>query len=140
MTRRPGNSTFGRATAPPELTEHLKAQPIRPGEGAIGRAAADGAPVQVTDLLRESGPAAFALWEGTWTRGLSLADRRTACCDEKHILGGLVVVRREAGNFSKEIVSLVEAFATQSALAVRNAKLFEEQRRASATCASLMSS
>jgi signal transduction histidine kinase len=44
-------------------------------------------------------------------------------------LGGLVVARREAGEFSQEIVSLIEAFATQSALAVRNAKLFEEQRQ-----------
>jgi signal transduction histidine kinase len=48
---------------------------------------------------------------------------------EDRILGGLVVLRRELGNFSKDTVELVETFAAQSALAVRNATLFEEQRR-----------
>ena len=48
---------------------------------------------------------------------------------EQTILGGLIVFRREPGHFSDETVHLVEAFAIQSALAVRNAKLFEAQRR-----------
>ncbi len=115
--------------SPPALTDLLKAQPIRLGEGALGRAAADGAPVQVADLLDESGPAAFALWEGIGRMGYR-ALLAAPLLDEKQILGGLVVVRREAGNFSKEVVGLVEAFATQSALAVRNAKAFEELRAA----------
>ena len=41
-------------------------------------------------------------------------------------MGGLVVWRPEAGHFSKEIVSLLEAFATQSVLAIQNARLFRE--------------
>ena len=49
--------------------------------------------------------------------------------DDERILGGLVVARHEGGDFPKETVGLIEAFATQSALAVRNAKLFEEQQR-----------
>jgi signal transduction histidine kinase len=39
------------------------------------------------------------------------------------------VLRRETGNFSTDTVELIEAFAAQSALAVRNARLFDEQRR-----------
>src|SRR6266446_2793282 len=41
----------------------------------------------------------------------------------------LSIVVGRAGEFSQEVVGLIEAFATQSALAVRNAKLFEEQRQ-----------
>ncbi|HEX5319836.1 MAG TPA: ATP-binding protein [Stellaceae bacterium] len=48
---------------------------------------------------------------------------------EGRIIGGLVVLRRETGEFTQEIVTLIEAFAAQSALAVRNAKLFDEQRQ-----------
>ena len=39
------------------------------------------------------------------------------------------MLRRETGEFTQEIVTLIEAFAAQSALAVRNAKLFDEQRQ-----------
>ena len=41
-------------------------------------------------------------------------------------MGGLVVWRNEAGRFPKEVLSLLETFATQSALALQNARLFSE--------------
>ncbi len=110
------------------LTAQLKARPIRRAEGAIGAAAAAGAPVQVPDLATETGALVPEL-----TSGLASLGYRSLLAapllHEQDILGGLIVLRREAGSFSKETVSLVEAFATQSALAVRNAKLFEDQRR-----------
>jgi len=42
------------------------------------------------------------------------------------ILGGLVVWRRESGRFSADVVSVLQTFATQSALAIQNARLFRE--------------
>src|SRR5262249_34384118 len=45
---------------------------------------------------------------------------------EERIMGGLVVWRGEAGRFSKEIISLLETLATQSVLAIQNARLFRE--------------
>jgi signal transduction histidine kinase len=45
---------------------------------------------------------------------------------EKRIIGGLVVRRREPGEFSAELVDLLETFAAQSALAIENARLFRE--------------
>jgi signal transduction histidine kinase len=45
---------------------------------------------------------------------------------EQQILGGLTVWRREAGNFATEVVNLLQTFATQSALAIQNARLFRE--------------
>src|SRR5882757_659116 len=111
-----------------ELTELLKGDPIRLGEGAISTAAVIGSPAQLRDLLSNRELAVPTLWDA-----LARLGYRTLIVapllHEERILGGLVVARREAGEFSQEIVSLIEAFATQSALAVRNAKLFEEQRQ-----------
>jgi len=114
--------------AEPELTEELRAAPIRHGEGAISAAAITGSPAQVRDLLTERQVTLPKFVEALARRGYrSLI--AAPLLHEEDVLGGLVIARREAGEFSKQVVSLIEAFATQSALAVRNAKLFDEQRR-----------
>jgi signal transduction histidine kinase/HAMP domain-containing protein len=114
--------------AEPELTEELRAAPIRHGEGAISAAAITGSPAQVRDLLTERQITLPKFVEALARRGYrSLI--AAPLLHEEDVLGGLVIARREAGEFSKQVVSLIEAFATQSALAVRNAKLFDEQRR-----------
>ena len=41
-------------------------------------------------------------------------------------MGALTVWRTEAGSFSPEVVNLLQTFATQSALAIQNARLFRE--------------
>ena len=111
-----------------ELTEHLMAEPIRLGKGAISTAPVIGSPAQVRDLFSEGELAVPTLWDALARLGYR-AVIAAPLLHEDRILGGLVVARREAGDFSKEVVGLIEAFATQSALAVRNAKLFEEQRQ-----------
>ena len=45
---------------------------------------------------------------------------------ENRILGALVVRRRMTGEFSEQITDLLETFASQSALAIHNARLFQE--------------
>ena len=40
------------------------------------------------------------------------------------MIGSLVVLRTTAGSFEHEVVSLLQTFATQSALAIQNARLF----------------
>ena len=47
---------------------------------------------------------------------------------EERILGALTVWRKEAGSFSAEVVNLLQTFATQSVLAIQNARLFHEER------------
>ncbi|HXC89325.1 MAG TPA: ATP-binding protein [Stellaceae bacterium] len=113
--------------ADPALAERLKTQPIRYGEGAVGRAAISTTPMQIPDL-REPGvsvPQLAAELVSLGYRSLLAAP----LLHEQTILGGLIVVRRQPGSFSDETVRLVEAFAIQSAHAVRNAKLFEQQLR-----------
>ena len=41
-------------------------------------------------------------------------------------MGGLVVWRREAGSFTQDVVNLLQTFATQSVLAIENARLFRQ--------------
>jgi signal transduction histidine kinase/HAMP domain-containing protein len=114
--------------AEPALTEQLRAAPIRFGEGAMSAAAVAGSPAQIPDLRGERKLALPKLSDALARLGYrSLI--AAPLLHEQDILGGLVVARHEAGEFSKEVVSLIEAFATQSALAVRNAKLFDKQRR-----------
>src|SRR5205814_1710654 len=43
-----------------------------------------------------------------------------------HLLGGLVVNRKSPGEFSPQVIELLQTFATQSALAIQNARLFRE--------------
>jgi signal transduction histidine kinase len=108
-----------------ELVEAVRAAPIRLGEGAVGRAAATRAPVQIFDLLDER--------EYGLTRLQPILARlgyrsllAVPLLREERIIGGLVVWRRESGKFSTEIVTLLQTFATQSVLAIQNARLFRE--------------
>jgi len=45
---------------------------------------------------------------------------------EDRLVGGLVVTRRTPGEFTTDVVELLKTFATQSALAIQNARLFRE--------------
>src|SRR5262249_50781327 len=45
---------------------------------------------------------------------------------EEQIMGSLAVLRRQSGNFQPEVVNLLQTFATQSVLAIQNARLFRE--------------
>jgi len=108
-----------------EVLEVVRAAPIRLGEGAVGRAAATRAPVQVLDILDER--------EYGLTRLQSLLARlgyrsllAVPLLREERIVGGLVVLRREPAAFPAEVVNLLQTFATQSVLAIENARLFRE--------------
>ncbi len=48
---------------------------------------------------------------------------------EERLLGGLVILRRALGAFSPEVVATLQTFATQSVLAIHNARLFHEAQR-----------
>jgi len=103
----------------------LRAEPIRFGEGAVGRAGAIREPVQVADIADERqfvAPQirAFLVREGLRSL-LAIPLVR-----EQRVLGGLVILRRELGAFSPETVATLQTFAAQSVLAIQNARLFRE--------------
>jgi two-component system, NtrC family, sensor kinase len=115
----------------PRATEHLEADivetmlatPVRKGEGATGRLADTQEPIQVPDIL--SAPAESRV-RGALVRAGYRALLAVPLVREGHVIGGLTVMRKATGTFGPEITELLRTFATQSALAIQNARLFLE--------------
>jgi two-component system, NtrC family, sensor kinase len=108
-----------------EFVEALRASPIRLGGGPLGKAASSRAPVEVTNILDER--------EYTAVRFRPLLGRlgyrsllAVPLLREQKIMGGLTIFRRMTGSFPPEVVNLLQTFATQSVLAIQNARLFRE--------------
>jgi signal transduction histidine kinase len=108
-----------------EAVEALRAARIRAGEGATGQAAINRAPVQIPDTFDQQ--------ERSTSRLRPLLNRlgyrsllTVPILREQQIMGGLTVWRRKVGEFEPEVVHLLQTFATQSALAIQNARLFRE--------------
>jgi GAF domain-containing protein len=107
-----------------ELITALRANPPRLGDGVVGRAAASREPVQVPNILEERAyaPRMREMLERFGFRA-SLA---VPLLREDRIVGGLVVRRKAIGEFRPEVIELLKTFATQSVLAIQNARLFRE--------------
>jgi signal transduction histidine kinase len=108
-----------------ELVEAIRAAPLRVGEGYTGQAALTRAPVQVSDLRSEQEVRLM------WIRPISdrLGYRSLLTVPillEDRLMGALTVWRKRAGTFTPELINLLQTFATQSALAIQNARLFRE--------------
>jgi GAF domain-containing protein len=108
-----------------ELGEVIRAAPIRLGEGVAGAAAARRAPIQVPDVLAERAYDVARVRAVFERRGYR-AVLGVPLLSERRIIGVLVVWRREPGIFAGDIVNLLQTFATQSVLAIRNAQLYRE--------------
>jgi GAF domain-containing protein/HAMP domain-containing protein len=104
-----------------ELIEALRQSHIRVGEGAVGEAARTRAAFQIADLEREPHYALRFLIEAGYRALLAVP-----LLSEDRVIGGLVVRRKAAGMFPKPIVDLLQTFATQSVIAIQNARLFRE--------------
>src|SRR5262245_14982531 len=107
------------------LVEHLRNHPTRLGYGTVGRAGARGTPVQVEDISSTEQPGE------TETRSVlrQLGYRSLLALPllrDKQIVGGLSVYRKQPGSFSVESISFLQSLATQSVLAIQNARLFRE--------------
>jgi signal transduction histidine kinase/CheY-like chemotaxis protein/HPt (histidine-containing phosphotransfer) domain-containing protein len=107
----------------PEHLETLRASPIRLGEGAVGRAGVIREPVEVTNI---EDPLVAPQVRGLLAREGMGSLVAVPLVREDRLLGGLVVVRRERGAFSPEVVSTLQTFAAQSVLAIQNARLFRD--------------
>jgi GAF domain-containing protein len=97
---------------------------LRLGEGAVGVAGQTREPVEIPDIAIEGA------YDSRLREALLRAGTRALLAvpllREERILGGLVVSRRTPGEFAPEVVSVLKTFATQSALAIQNARLFRE--------------
>jgi GAF domain-containing protein/anti-sigma regulatory factor (Ser/Thr protein kinase) len=97
---------------------------IKKGEGAAGQLAVSREPVQIPDITMQG--AYDSRLRGALLRAGARAVLAVPLLREEHLIGGLVVSRNTPGEFPPEAVELLRTFATQSALAIQNARLFRE--------------
>jgi signal transduction histidine kinase len=108
-----------------ELVNAYHATPLRLGQGATGKAAATRVPAQIADLRQEQELATRGLRPILTRLGYQSLLAVPILLDHK-IMGTLTIYRRTPGSFASELMNLLQTFATQSALAIQNARLFRE--------------
>ena len=105
-----------------KLVTALRATRIHIDETFLGRAAASGEPQTAADLsLDASDPHIERLASAGW-RSMLVVPLRW----EQEIIGALVVRRRVPGAFSAGTAELLETLASQSAVAIHNARVFRQ--------------
>ena len=121
---------LARTTYPssPELLAGLRRLRIGLDETLVGRAAREGRPIGIPDIgLVDRDVHLQLLFDDGWRSVLAVPVLRAS-----QIIGGMVVRRKTPGEFSSEVKEFMETFASQSALAVFNARVFRELERKSA--------
>ena len=102
----------------------LRAVPLRKGEGLMGRAAEMREPIQIPDITQ---PGAYeSSVRDTLIRFGYRALLSVPLLREDQIIGSLSFNRKEPGEFPPAVIDVLKTFATQSALAIQNARLFRE--------------
>jgi len=110
------------------VLEQLKNARISLEDTLVGRAALEARPLQVPDMtVVELDVHLRVLHDSGWRSMLAVPMLR-----ETDIVGVLVVRRRRQGEFTPEVCELMQTFASQSSLAILNARLFRELERKSA--------
>jgi len=106
-----------------DIVQALVATPVRKGQGATGRLAEVREPIQLADVraVSEQVPVRDVLIRTGYRALLAVPLVR-----EDHLIGGLTVFRKTPGEFAADIVELLKTLATQSSLAIQNARLFRE--------------
>jgi signal transduction histidine kinase len=109
---------------PEAYVEQVRDARPQKGEGAVGRVAQTREPVQIADI---SDPAAYESRVRDMLLQIGLrALLAVPLIAEDRLVGALIVMRKRTGTFAAEEVALLQTFATQSALAIQNARLFRE--------------
>jgi len=106
-----------------EIIEAVRKTPIRMGDGIVGRSGVTRELTQVPDILGETYQSAR---RDLLVRSGYRALLAVPLLRDEHLLGVLLVSRKSPGTFAPEIVDLLKTFATQSAMAIQNARLFRE--------------
>jgi signal transduction histidine kinase/CheY-like chemotaxis protein/HPt (histidine-containing phosphotransfer) domain-containing protein len=105
-----------------ELVRAVGKLRIRETETGMGQAAADRAPLQLTDLAERP---SFPLRDAALTAGFH-GVLIVPLVGAGQVLGAMVLQRRQAGEFPAETVRLMQTLASQSVLPIQNAGLFRE--------------
>jgi signal transduction histidine kinase/DNA-binding response OmpR family regulator len=113
-----------------EMIHVLRDQPVQLGEGSMGLAGTSRAATQVPDVLDD--PSYPPRLRGVVERSGFRALLSLPLLSEAQLVGGLAVYRKTPGAFPAEVIDLLQAFADQSAVAIKNARLYAEAHDARA--------
>jgi signal transduction histidine kinase/CheY-like chemotaxis protein len=106
----------------PGLLQKLRAITIHRDSTLVGRTAVTRRPLEVPDLARvERDPHLEILFRDGWRSVLAVP-----MLGGDKLVGVLVIRRRGTGTFPPDVTELLQTFASQSALAIVNARLFGE--------------
>src|SRR5437667_5984295 len=105
-----------------EMIETLRGSRIGLGDGPVGMCALNRAPVQVSDV--ELSQRVSVLWVHDGIRAVVAVP----LLRDEHVTGALVIRRKVSGEFAPSIVRLLQTLASQSVLAIENARLFKESQ------------
>jgi len=106
------------------LAEARRTTRVRRGEGVVGQTAITLAPAQMPDIAMP-GEYGLRLRENLLESGIR-AILAVPMARDDQLIGCLVVSRNRPGEFPPETIELLRTFATQSALAIQNARLYRE--------------
>jgi GAF domain-containing protein len=95
---------------------------IAAGQTGLGEAIAKREPLPIPDVTKR---ASNALRDAAFEAGMHAA-LIVPLLGSESALGALVLQRRQTGEFPPTVVSLMQSFADQSAIALENARLFDE--------------
>jgi signal transduction histidine kinase len=107
-----------------ELVSALRARPLRKGEGVGGSVVETRAPFQVPDISAEGAYQVHI--RDILVRAGYRALLAVPLIREERVIGAFLVGRKQPGAFSHDTVELLSTFASQSALAIENARLFRQ--------------
>ncbi len=106
------------------LAEARRATRVHKGEGVVGRTAVTLEPAQVPDITV---PDAYASrLRGNLIQSGIRGLLAVPMVSDGRLVGCLVVSRNRPGDFPADTIELLQTFATQSAVAIQNARLFRE--------------
>jgi signal transduction histidine kinase/DNA-binding response OmpR family regulator/HPt (histidine-containing phosphotransfer) domain-containing protein len=109
-----------------EMVASLRGSRIRIGPGSVVGSAAEKRGVHMVEDLEQD--ATYQLRAANHSGGGFRGLLGVPMMSNDRIIGGIVIRRRAAGAFGATQVSLVQAFATQSVMALQNARLYDEIR------------
>jgi signal transduction histidine kinase/DNA-binding response OmpR family regulator len=106
-----------------EMIEVLRGSRIGLGDGPVGMCAVNRAPVQVANV-ESFNQRISVLWVHDAVRSVLAVP----LLRDERVTGALVIRRKVSGEFEPSVVKLLQTLASQSVLAIENARLFKESQ------------
>ncbi len=110
-----------------EMVDALRESRLGLGDTIVGKSVVQRVPMQISDVMRDGDSRLRELLLSAGIRAVLAVP----LLREERVIGALSIRRRTAGEFTPSVVALLQTFASQSVLAIENARLFKQIQAAS---------